>query len=153
MAAGNSRRPQQRGGLVDSAPRSTVIEEFDVPDMDGLWEERTQDFGSIRTIGLRLLTPLNEKAAAAAAKGDPLTLAFELARRSLAFVISDTGPGGKEDPKLEKFLLQEADGSSVALWAQVHPRIRTLAMQANAEISVPNEVTSAAFLLSRRTTV
>jgi len=42
------------GPLKDSAPRSGVIEEFDVPndtEGDNLWAERTQDYGSIRTIG------------------------------------------------------------------------------------------------------
>ncbi len=146
--AGNrnqSPRPQSQSPLVDSAPRNTVIEEFDIPDIDGLHSDRTQDFGSVRTLGLRHLSPLQEKWAAKAAGGDPLALAFELARRAVAYVKSDVGG------KIETFELDESNGSSASCWQQMGPKIRALAMQANAEISVPNEVTSAAFMASRRT--
>jgi hypothetical protein len=130
--------------LSDNAPRSAVIHEFDIPDDDGLWSEQTKDFGSIRTIGMRLLTPLQEKHAVGAAKGDALQLAFELGRRALAYVTSDLGG------RSETFQLVEQDGSSTSCWAQMHPRVRALVMQANAEVSVPNERTQAAFLASRR---
>src|SRR5258707_10581560 len=93
---------------------------------------------------MRLLTPLVEKHATAASKGDPLQLAFELARRAVAYVKSDVG--GRE----EQFDLNEADGSAAACWAQMHPRIRALVMQANAMIAVPNERTQEAFMASRR---
>lgn len=144
--AGNARNqaPAARGPFVDSAPRHAVISEFDIPDDDGLWSETTKDYGSIRTLGMRLLSPLQEKHAIAAAKGDPLLMAFELARRALAYVKGDVG--GSE----ETFQLAEQDGSSAACWAQMNPRVRALAMQANAAIAVPNEQTQAAFLASRR---
>lgn len=139
-------RNQSPQGFADSAPRSSAIYEFDIPngDDDRLWSEVTQDFGSVRTLGMRLLTPLQEKYATQAAKGDPLQLAFELARRAVAYVKSDHGG------RAEMHQLAEDDGSSKALWAQLHPRIRTLAMSANAEISIPNERTQTAFLASRR---
>lgn len=143
--AGNARNQAQRG-IADGAPRSSAIYEFDIPEdtEDRLWSETTQDYGSIRTLGMRLLTPLQEKYATQAAKGDPLQLAFELARRAIAYVRSDHG--GRE----EVHQLGEGDGSSMSCWAQMHPRIRSLAMQANAEIAVPNERTQSAFLASRR---
>lgn len=149
--AGNARNqaPTARPGFADAAPRSAVIYEFDIPnhagpDGDNLWSETTKDFGSIRVLGMRLLTPLQEKYASQASKGDPLQLSFELARRAVAYVRSDVG--GKE----ETFDLREEDGSSASCWSQIHSRIRALAMQANAEISIPNERTQAAFLASRR---
>jgi len=149
--AGNARSQAapQRGPLTDSAPRHTVITEFDIPNDagpggDNLWSETTKDFGSIRTVGMRLLTPLVEKHATAASKGDPLQLAFELARRAVAYVKSDVGGAA------EQFDLAEQDGSAAACWAQMHPRIRALVMQANAMIAVPNERTQEAFMASRR---
>lgn len=149
--AGNTRQTQAapQRAMADAAPRHTVISEFDIPnhggpDGDKLWSETTQDFGSLRIVGMRLLTPLVEKHATAAAKGDPLQLAFELARRAVAYVKSDVG--GQE----QQFDLSEADGSAAACWAQMHPRIRALVMQANAMIAVPNERTQEAFMASRR---
>lgn len=147
MANPRTQPAPARGALTDSAPRSQVIHEFDIPNDDGLWSERTQDYGSIRTLGMRLLSPLQEKWAVSAAKGDPLQMAFELARRAVAYVLSDVGG------KTERFDLSEHDGSSAACWAQMHPRIRALSLQANAEIAVPNETTQMAFLASRRTVV
>lgn len=154
--AGNARNQaapaQARGPFTDAAPRHTVITEFDIPNDvspggDNLWSETTKDFGSIRTVGMRLLTPLVEKHATAASKGDPLQLAFELARRAVAYVKSDVGGAGGAT---EQFDLNEADGSAAACWAQMHPRIRALVMQANAMIAVPNERTQEAFMASRR---
>lgn len=149
MATNARNHSPARPGLADAAPRSAVIYEFDIPEDagpggDNLWGEVTKDFGSIRVLGMRLLTPLQEKYATQAAKGDPLMLAFELARRAVAYARSDVG--GRE----ETFQLREEDGSSAAWWSQIHPRIRALSMQANAEISVPNERTQTAFLASRR---
>lgn len=139
--ASNRSQPAQRAPLVDSAPRPVAVYEFDIPDTDDLRSEVTKDFGSIRMIGLQLLTPLQEKYAAQAAKGDPIGLAFELARRALVEVTNERG---------EVFQLREEDGSRAACWAQLHPKIRTLALSANANISTPNEVTNEAFLASRR---
>ncbi len=140
--AGNRPQPaQQRAAITDSAPRPAAVYEFDVPEADGLHKETTQDFGSIRTIGLQLLTPLQEKYAAQAAKGDPIGLAYELARRALVEVTNERG---------EVFQLREEDGSRAMCWAQLHPKIRTLALSANANISTPNETTNEAFLASRR---
>jgi hypothetical protein len=149
--AGNARNqaPQAHGPFTDNAPRHAVITEFDIPNDtspggDNLWGEATKDFGSIRTVGMRLLSPLVEKHATAASKGDPLQLAFELARRAVAYVTSDVGGTSQQ------FDLQESDGSAAACWAQMHPRIRALVMQANAMIAVPNERTQEAFMASRR---
>ncbi len=150
MASNARNQPPGRSGIADNAPRHTVIEEFDIPNEDGLWGERTKDFGSIRTLGMQLLTPLQQSHAISAAKGDPLRMAFELARRAVAFVKSDVG--NPEPERYERFNLAEHDGTSAACWAQMNPRIRALAMQANAEISSPNEQTQAAFLASRRIT-
>lgn len=141
MAANRSQPAPQRAPFADSAPRPTAVYEFDVPDTDDLHREVTKDYGSIRTIGLQLLTPLQEKYAAQAAKGDPIGLAFELARRALVEVTNERG---------EVFQLREEDGSRAACWAQLHPKVRTLALSANANISTPNEVTNEAFLASRR---
>jgi len=147
--AGNARNQTQSHGFADNAPRHEVVEEFDIPnhvgkDGDNLWSVVTKDFGSIRVVGVRLLTPLQEKYATQASKGDGLQLQLELARRSVAYVKSDVG--GRE----ETFRLAEDDGSSASCWAQMHPRIRLLCIQAFLLVSVPNERTQDAFLASRR---
>lgn len=132
------------GPLEDRAPRSRVIFEYDIPDQrdeDNLHAETTLSFGSIRSIGLKLLTPLEERDAARAASGDPLLLAFELARRSVGEVTNENG---------ETIKVHNHDATSDELWAQVHPKIRSLVMQAYSENASPKNVTSTSFLASRR---
>lgn len=128
-------------GLTDAAPRSRVLYDYDIPDDDGLWSEVTLSFGSLRSISLKLLSPLEEKDAAHAAKGDPLVLAYELTRRSLVEVTNDRG---------ESIKMYNHDGTLDELWSQMHPKIRSMAMQAYAENSAPNNRTSTSFIASRR---
>lgn len=128
-------------GLTDAAPRSRVLIEYDVPDAEGLHGEVTRSFGSIRVIALKLLTPLEEKEAAAAAKDDGIQLAYELTRRSIAEVGNETG---------ERIAVQSHDGSSLELWAQMHPKLRQLSMQAYADNAAPEKDTGKSFIASRR---
>lgn len=132
---------QQVPGLQDNAPRSRVLIEYDVPDEDGLWGETTTGFGSIRTFGIKLLTPLEEKDAARASSGDTMSLAYELARRSVGQVINE---------RAESITIHEHDGTSMELWAQLHPKLRSLIMQAYSENAAPSNGASARFLASRR---
>lgn len=127
-------------GLVDAAPRSRVIIEYDVPDDEGLHGEVTPSFGSIRTICIKLLTPLEEKDAARAA-GEGIQLAYELTRRSIAEIINENS---------ERIAVHNHDGTSNELWAQMHPKLRQLAMQAYADNSTPDASTGKSFLASRR---
>jgi hypothetical protein len=133
--------PSNIPGLQDSAPAPTITFEYDVPNEDGLWNESTPDFGVIRSIGLRLLTPLQEKDAAAAAKGDVMQLAYELTRRSICEVTNDRG---------ETVKVYDHDGTSNALWAQMHPKIRGLATVAYSTEAAPSERASVLFQKSRR---
>lgn len=140
----NTRRdaPQNhaRAGLEDRAVRSRVIYEYEVPDEDGLWQETTQSFGSIRRVGLRLLTPLEEKNAARAASGDTTQLGFELGKRSVAEITNSND---------ETFTISGKDAVDEQFWGQVHSKIRMMIMQAYAENAVPKESTTASFLGSR----
>lgn len=129
-------------GLVDAAPRPRTVIEFDVPDdEEHLHSEVTQSFGSIRTICCRYLTPLEEKAAAAAAGVEGMDLAYQLARRSIAGVINEHG---------QYIEVYEHDGTSNELWAQMHPKLRQLAIQGYSDIAVPNQSTARSFIRSRR---
>lgn len=143
MANNVNRRPSGSNStpFQDSAPRSRVLFEYNIPDEDGLHSEVTQEFGSLRSIGVQLLSPLQEKAAAAAAKGDGIQLAFELARRSIAEVTNS------ED---EVHQIRQADTSSDRLWGQMHPKIRSLVVQAYSENAAPSESASTSFLSSRK---
>jgi hypothetical protein len=134
--------PMPTTPLRDSAPASQILDEFEVPDLDGLHQERTQDFGSIRVLALRRLTPQQEKWAAIAAKGEGILLAFELARRSIVWV---------KNERDELHNSSESDGSSESLWLQMGSKLRTLVIKAYSTLSVPDEDSTAAFLKSRRT--
>ena len=137
-------RPQSSSsmpGLQDSAPRSTATFEYDVPSEDGLLQEVTKDFGVICAIGLRLLTPLEEKDAAAACKGDVIQLAYELTRRSIVEVTNDQG---------QVIQVRDHDGTSHALWMQMHPKIRSMATVAYSTEAAPSEKAAALFQRSRR---
>lgn len=128
--------------LEDRAPKSRVIYEYDVPDDDdGLYGETTINFGSIRKVGLKLLTPLEEKSAARSCHGDAMLLAFELAKRSVAEITNEHG---------EIFAIRVHDSSVDECWHQMHPKIRSLVMQAYAENASPSNGTTSSFLGSRK---
>lgn len=129
-------------GLTDAAPRPRTIAEYDVPDdEERLHGEITPTFGSIRTVCLKLLTPLEEKAATMASGAESIDLAYQLARRSIAGVINETG---------EYIEVRQHDGSSEELWAQMHPKLRQLTIQAYSDVAVPNASTAKSFIQSRR---
>lgn len=136
----NRGAPGPMPGIVDAAPRSRVIIEYDVPNEEGLHGEVTQSFGSIRTLCIKLLTPLEEKDAARAA-GEGIQLAYELTRRSIAEIVNETG---------DRIAVHQHDGTSLELWAQMHPKLRQLAMQAYADNATPDTSTGKSFLASRR---
>jgi hypothetical protein len=139
---GNGARPGPIPGLIDAAPRPRTIAEYDVPDdEERLLSYVTTSFGSIRTICLKLLTPLEEKAATTASGTESIDLAYQLARRSIAGVINETG---------EYIEVHQHDGSSEELWAQMHPKLRQLTIQAYSDIAVPNASTARSFIKSRR---
>lgn len=125
----------------DSAPPRRVLFDYDVPDEEGLHQEVTPDFGSLRVISLVLLSPLQERNAAHASKGDPIVLAFELARRCIGEITNSDDqhihipPGGE---------------LSERLWSQMHPKIRSLVVQGYSENAAPGGGTTASFLASRR---
>lgn len=121
--------------------RPRVYIEYDVP--EEIWDEvgSTEDFGAIRTFGLKLLTPLEEKQGVARAKGDSLRLAYELAESSIAYVRDENG---------QEHQVRSHDGTLNMLAAQMHPKLRALIMQAYSEIAAPAEQTTDVFLASRR---
>lgn len=130
---------KQQSPLEDATPQR-VSHEYDVP--EELWgEAKTADFGDVRTIGLKLLTPLEEKSGIQRSKGDALLMAFELAKVALAFVIDEEG----REKQITTY-----DGSSDLLFAQVGAKIRTLIVQAYSEMASPSESATASFIKSRR---
>jgi hypothetical protein len=131
---------QNVGPLVDRTQRSPVFD-YEIPDSDGLHQEVTRSFGSIRVISCKLLTPLEDKSAAQAGKGDMVVTAYELAKRTIVEVTNETG---------ERFPIQIYGGSADELWGQLHPKIRSLIVQAYAENASPQEATKDSFLASRK---
>jgi hypothetical protein len=136
-----NRTIEQRAGLEDRAVRTRAIYEYEIPDEDGLHSEVTQTFGSLRKIGVRLLTPLEDKNAARACRGDPMQLAFELAKRSIAEVTNERG---------DVIEILSRDAMHDELWGQMHPKIRSMVIQAYADNASPEEQTTASFLNSRK---
>ena len=131
-------------GFEDAAPRREVLFDYDIPeppDDDGLLSESTPSFGVIKRITMKLLTPLIEKHAAKTS-GDPVQLAYELAKRSIAEVTNTEG---------RTFKITAVGGVDDELWGQMHPKLRSMAMQAYADNASPAEETSKGFLASRRT--
>lgn len=116
------------------APRQ--IECYDLPDMP---EADSPTFGVIKTIGLKMLTPLEEKTAARRANGDQIRLAYELAFESLAEI------NGK--------VLKTSDGSADKAWGEMHAKVRNLVMLAYSELAAPDEAISTSFLKSRKSKV
>jgi hypothetical protein len=144
--ARNQTPSRATAGFADAgAPRPrTLAFEYEIPndvDGDNLHAERTASFGSLRSISLSLLTPSQEKSAAHAAKGDTMLLAYELTRRSLVSVTDEAG---------NEYEIHEHNGTSSELWAQMHPKIRNLAMQAYADNAAPTESSTQSFLKSRK---
>lgn len=99
------------------------------------------DFGHLRVIIMKLLTPLEEKAAVSKCRGDNLRMAYELAEAALGGVIDSDG---------REHRVQGHDGTLNMLVAQMHPKIRALIMQAYSEDSVPSGKQSNAFLKGRK---
>lgn len=135
--------PQQNpniGPLVDRTQRAAVFD-YDVPDSDGLHDEVTRSFGSIRTITCKLLSPLEDKSAAQAGKGDMIITAYELAKRTIVEVTNEQG---------QRFPIQIYGGTADELWGQMHPKLRSLVVQAYSENASPQEATKDSFLGSRK---
>lgn len=136
---GNGFTPSPQQPLQDMTP-SRVYHEYDLP--EELWDDaKTMDFGEIRTIGMKLLTPLEEKTAVGRARGDQLRMGYELSEAAVAFVIDASG---------QTHRVQLHDGTTNMLFAQLHPKIRTLVVQAYSEDAVPTPKAGSDFLKSRR---
>jgi hypothetical protein len=151
-----SRKPQ---GLEDKTP-SRIYEEFEIPleeitetvegeeapdpsdDVITRQEATTQDFGVLQFIGLKRLTPLEEKTAVSKARGDSMRIAYELSEAALGYVINTEGVQTK---------VHLHDGTTNTLLAQMHPKIRALVMEAYGEIAAPARKASASFIKSRKT--
>lgn len=135
-------QPQARKNALpmqDATPQR-VYHDYDIP--EELWPDaRTADFGEIRTISLKLLTPLEEKAAVGRARGDGLRMAYELAETSIAEVTDKDGVARQ---------VAAHDGTLQLLVAQMHPIIRSLVMQGYSDTAAPSEKASVGFLKSRR---
>lgn len=144
-------RPQQKQNLDDPSAKPREYLEREVPDemfdpemLAKVGEDdstKTINYGSIRVIGQKLLTPLEEAIGVQRARGDSVRLAFELAQLSLAFVIDENG---------EEHRVLTHDGSQAQLWGELHPKIRTLVMMAYGEDATPTTKASDSFLASRR---
>lgn len=141
MAQPQKNRGGQLSAIEDRAPRQ-VIFEYEIPndEEDRLWDERTATFGSLRSVGLRLLTPLQEKSAAQSGRGDMLVTAYEMAKRAIAEVTNDQG---------ETIQVRVGDNAD-ELWAQMHPKIRSMVIKAMSENQTPKESTETSFLASRK---
>lgn len=105
-------------------------------------EARTQDFGVLQVIGMKRLTPLEEKSQVAKARGDALRIAYELTAGSLGFIINTEG---------NRIAVHGHDGSVDMLLAQMHPKIRALCMQGYGDIATPSNKATKSFLESRKT--
>lgn len=132
-------RPTQQQPFADAAPVRRTLYDYDIPDEDGLHAEVTKDFGSLRVVSLKTLTPLEERAAAQAAKQDPLVMAQELVKRSLAEVTNSDG---------QSFAVNQETRDM--LWSQMHPKIRDLAAYGFSDVASNKEETRNSFLGSRR---
>jgi hypothetical protein len=124
-----------------------VVHEYDVPlGIDEDWkvppgDAATTDFGVIQTVCLKLLTPLEEKRAVGRSRGDSLQMAYELALSSLDGVIDTNGT---------RHVVRDHDSTNLSLWAQMHPKIRTLVMQGYSDSAQPAAKATNSFLASRR---
>lgn len=129
--------------VPDHSGARRPLELFDIPQIM-LRDAQTDDFGTIATVGLKLLKPLEEKAACARAKSDPIQLLYELAQTSVAQVVNTDGA---------EFAIRAHDGSMHKLWSQLAPSVRQLIMRAYSEITAAPEGADEDFLKSRRTQV
>lgn len=129
-------------GEAITAPRpQREIYEYEIPEELAPYAAVTPQgapptYGPFKTIGMKLLTPLEEKTGAARCNGDPMRLAYELSLVSLA--------------EINGRAVQGHDGSQERAYFEMHPKIRALVMQAYSELSVPEESASQSFLKSRR---
>lgn len=136
------RRPAPPADDSITAPRpAREVYEYEVPEELAEYAALTPEgtvpsFGPFKTIGLHLLTPLEEKAGSQRCNGDPMRLAYELTIVSLAEINGRSVRGH--------------DGSQDRAFFEMHPKIRALVMQAYSELSVPTETATASFLKSRR---
>lgn len=105
---------------------------------------KTNNFGVIKTLSFKLLSPLEEKAAIGRAKGDPIALAWELALMSVAYAITTDN---------REQLITIGDGSQQLLANDLHPKLRSLAIQAYSDIATPSNAETAVFMRSRRVRV
>lgn len=141
-----STNPQQP--LDEPAKRRTTLFDFDVPpgylkdneDGEGVIA-RTNNFGVIKTVSLKLLSPLEDKAAIARSKGEAIQLAFELAVQSISEVVSVDG---------QRYPIVGHDGSMNLLQNDLHPKIRTLIIEAYSDIATPSNGERVTFIKSRR---
>lgn len=134
-----ARKQAATPGLEDRTPARVFID-YEIP-ADLYPDCKTMDFGELRTITMKLLTPLEEKTAVGRCRGDNLRMAYELAEAAIASVTNAEG---------QEHRVQSHDGTLNMLMAQMHPRLRALVMQAYSEDAVPSGKQSSGFLKSRK---
>lgn len=92
--------------------------------------------GAFESIGLVELNAEQEIFATKRAKGDPVRLAWELAKECLVQV------NGKA--------VSEADGSRDSAWEGMGPKLRNLVLSAYNDLHAPEDADAASFLGSRK---
>ncbi len=115
--------------LLTPAPAREIFT-WDIPD-EILLESTTT-----KSIGLAYLTPMEEKAAIRRANGDAIAMAFELAMASLC------------EWNVGKVAIH--DGTSDIAYAAMHPKVRSLLVEAYSDLSTPSKAATVAFQKSRR---
>src|SRR5688572_22698283 len=110
---------------TSSSVAKRYVHEFTIPPGAVLPEEMDPGMVEVKTVGLVLLTPAEEKHAVSRCRGDTSKLAYELSQMSLA--------------EVNGVAVVDHDGSVDRAMLQMHPVIRTLVMQAYAELSAPKE--------------
>jgi len=111
---------------------SRAVNTFDVP-------ERIAAQAGVKSIGMVALTADEELVCFKRAKGENAKLAMEMSKTSL--VEADGKP------------LSQADGTVDTFWKNLHPKLRSLVMQAYAEIHAAEEEDTESFLKSRQVRV
>jgi len=125
---------QAVAALSPAAPvASFEIYEYDVP------EDMADVASGIKTVGMRLLTPRIETMAFRRVKGNEEQLAYELTKQAIVEINGER--------------VSIADGHLDETWERMHPQIRSLVMNAYADLSTPPEGAQARFRESRRVKV
>lgn len=134
--AGNGLTSAQTPQDVLAAGRrlTRAVYEYDVP--------LSLQIEGISAIGLVELTANDELMAANRASGASVQLAYELAKESVRLAVRGNSRQN----------VSTADGTADVLWAKMGAPLRSLVLQAYAEIHTPRREDVSSFLASRRVT-